>query len=197
MNPVPFTAVRPFEVWFKPDDGVRLPARVPLRIGERLLHYDDAMILAEASAQELPGYGIHTGSVLVLWSSSVLKVLNVLTVPPALIDAQTRSMTMAVATPRPEVVRLVLQDVQQLTSLSDPLQPAPAAWIERLHAVLRVIASPDDQVRFRLDGQQTVSMEALYRRVSGVLHRFDEFSTQLAPSPASPRRVVSISRVAD
>jgi hypothetical protein len=197
VDPVPFPAVRPFEVWFVPDDGVALPERVPLRVGQRLLHYDDAVALADTVARELPAYGLHHGHVLVTWSSSILKVLNTVRVTTSLSDFSTRPVRTRFDVPHRETIYLVLEDLQQLTRQSDPSEEAPPEWVERLHAVLRVIASSEDQVRFRLGGGQRVTMDVLHRRVAGVRYLVDRLTTQSAVRRARSAKVVPFARGAD
>lgn len=108
LLPATIPAVRPFEVWFKPDDGVHLPSRIPLRIGCRMVHYDDAVSLAEAAARELPAYGVTQGTVLVIWHASILKVLNTVPLPAAPTQSRAFPLGIAVGRPRREVARLVL-----------------------------------------------------------------------------------------
>ena len=194
MDPVPFPAVRPFEVWYVPEDDEILPERVPLRVGQRLLHYDESVDLANAVARELPSYGLHQGLVLVVWSSSGLKVLNTICVPPSEIETGTRWITTVSGAPHTETVRLVLEDLRQLTGRSNSAAIAPDAWIERLHAVLRVIAGPEDQMRFRLDGMQGITMELLHRRVSGVLYLADRLASETDTRDRRMARIVPLTR---
>jgi hypothetical protein len=87
-------------------------------------------------------------------------------------------------------VREVLEDLQQLTRLSEPSREAPSQWVERLHAVLRVIACPEDQVRFRLGVGQTITIDDLHRRVAGVRYLVDRLTAHSASRHPESAKVV-------
>ncbi len=187
MNMVPFPAISHYEVWFLPSD------RTPLRIGRPLLRYDDACELAQDAARDLPTYGICHGYVLVVWSGSNLKILN--TFPFSSASAPDHfSLAALTAGPRQEVVRLVLEDLRHLTAEADPLRSAPREWIDRFHTALRVIATPESQRQYRLDGLYGVTMEDLHRYVSGVLRHFEELAVASMPMahPAGEDQSLSV-----
>ena len=172
MDLIPFPTLRPYEVWFWPSD------RTPLRIGAALAHYDEACLLAQDAARELPAYGLARGYVLVVWVSSGLKILNTFPLDYAPRGSAQHQGIPGSARPRRELVRLVLEDLRLLTSLADPGQAAPREWINRLHAVLRVIATPASQRRYGLDGLCGVTVEDLHRSVSGVLRHFERLGVE-------------------
>lgn len=181
MNLVPFPALRPFEVWFLPHD------RTPLAIGQPLLRYDEACELAQEAARDLPTFGIRHSYVLVVWSASNLQILNPFPISSATHVSDHLQLATLAGRPRQEVVRLILEDLRLLTSEADPFRAAPHEWIDRWHALLRVISTPTSQRRYRLDGLWGVTMEDLFRNVSGVLRHFEHLMAANLPvaSPAS------------
>jgi hypothetical protein len=166
-------------VWFLPDD------RTPMAIGQPLLRYDEACELAQEAARDLPTFGIRHGYVLVVWNASNPQILNTFPISATNIPDHLQLAAFA-GRPRQEVVRLVLDDLRLLTSESDPGQVAPHEWIDRLHAALRVIATPTSQRRYCLDGLCGVTMEDLFRHVCGVLRHFEQLVAANMPvaSPA-------------
>jgi hypothetical protein len=188
VNLVPFPVLRPYEVWFLPND------RTPMAIGQPLLRYDEACELAQEAARDLPTFGIRQGYVLVVWKASNPQILNTFPISAATDIPDHLQLAALAGKPRQEVVHLVLEDLRFLTSESDPCQVAPHEWIDRLHAVLRVIATPTSQRRYRLDGLCGVTMEDLFRNVSGVLRNFEQLMTATMPiaSPAGGEQSLSL-----
>lgn len=175
MDVVPFPTTRHYELWYLPND------RTPLRIGEPLHTYEDAIALAEVAARDLPTFGIRHGHILVVWSGSNLKILRTIHLSSAASAPGLAALAATSRGPRPEVVRLVLEDLRQLASEADSLQAAPREWIDRLHAVLRIIAGPRVQRQYRLDGLYGVTVEDLHRRVSGMLRNYDQLMATNVP----------------
>ncbi|MFN8663123.1 MAG: hypothetical protein U0075_14645 [Thermomicrobiales bacterium] len=180
MDLVPFPALRPYGVWFLPDN------RTPLRIGSPMGSYDDACQLAQDAARDLPAYGIRQGLVSVMWSASNLQILNTFAIPTVTDTPEHPAQAALAGAPRPEILRLALEDLRHLTSLEEPRRAAPFEWIHRVHAVLQGAASPARQRQYRLDGLYGVTMEDLHRYVSGALRNFDHLvaASALATSPA-------------
>jgi hypothetical protein len=167
MEPYLAPAVRPFEVWFVPGD------RTPMRIGQKRATYDDALTLAEVASCDLSGYGYAGSEVLVMWNTSVLKTLSTASVPTHPAAPCRAPVLLAHAGLRGEVARLVLEDLLRESGCAEPNLAAPPDWIERMDSVLRVIATPADQRRYRLDGLHCVTNEYLHRRVAAVLRQFE------------------------
>ena len=180
MDLVPFPALRPYGVWFLPDN------RTPLRIGSPMGSYDDACQLAQDAARDLPAYGIRQGLVSVMWSASNLQILNTFAIPTVTDTPEHPAQAALAGAPRPEILRLALEDLRHLTSLEEPRRAAPYEWIQRMHTVLQGVTSPAGQRQYRLDGLYGVTMEDLHRYVSGALRNFDHLvaANALATSPA-------------
>ena len=60
--------------------------------------------------------------------------------------------------------------------------------------MLRVIAGPEDQKRFRLDDVQEITMEMLHRRVSGVLYLADQLAAEANTRERGLARIVPLAR---
>lgn len=177
-NTIP--AVRPFAVWFVPEDTA------PRRVGQQMAAYDDALALAEIAALDLPRYGYASGQVLVMWNTSVLKMLQPGQAPAAP-GATPMAPALEVNTElHRAVARLVLEDLHHLSSLAEPTLAAPPEWIERLESALQVIASPADQRRFRLDGLHCITTDYVHRHVAAVLRQFDHLVAAGVPLPPPP-----------
>ena len=70
--------------------------------------------------------------------------------------------------------RDALEGLQEVTAGGDPYARAPQRWIDELHDVLAVIATPDAQRRYRLDDLTGINRSYLHRRVQAVLRDFDQ-----------------------
>ena len=69
--------------------------------------------------------------------------------------------------------RDALEGLQEVTAGGDPYALAPQRWIDELHDVLTVIATPDAQRRYRLDDLTGINRKFLNSRVQAVLRNFD------------------------
>lgn len=170
----------PFEVWFVPAAGASLRLGSPLRIGQPVADQDDAQDLAEVAATDLPAYGFPRGQVLIHQNASVVRVLPTIPCPTdqqSLPSSRAEVAAESSARPRREVARMALEDLRQHVNRAQPTQVAPPAWIACLDQALRVIASPDDQRCYRLDGQPGVTVEMLHQRINTVLREFDHLVT--------------------
>lgn len=177
MNAV--SAVDPFEVWFVPAIGASLRLGAPLRVGQPLSDQEDAQVLAEVAATDLPAYGFPRGQVLIQTNASVVRVLPTTPRPagrpaPRVTDpSRDTDDTLSSTRSHQEVARMALEDLRQQVSRARPDQPAPAAWLACLDRALRVIASPEDPAHAPRDRQLCPTVAALQERVNAILDRLD------------------------
>jgi len=166
VDAIPFPAARPFEVWFVPTEGTGLRLETPLRIGTPHATFEIARQHVERAARDLPAYGFAAGRVLVIWNGTSVQVLHTAYVHAA---GDGRCALAVNGPPQRDLIRVVLEDLDHLTSRTEPGQAAPPAWIARFHAVLHAMDDSEIVQRYRLDGLYCVTMEDLRRRVQGLL----------------------------
>jgi hypothetical protein len=157
-----------------------------VRIGRKRAEYGDAVTLAEIAAMDLRRYGYSCGEVLTMWNTSVLKSLRIVPAPAHHDALLIAPMLQGHAVLHREVARLVLEDLRQLSRDADPTLAAPLDWIARLESVLRIIATPADQRRYRIDGLHNVTTDYLHRRAAAVLQQFDRLVAASKPLPVAP-----------